>query len=233
MKKIFYLMSFVLIILGLTSCHTGKVLVNDNVQFSDDYKTIIYNDVYYKHVFLDLDRTITDKDVLIYKKEPDPFMAAYQMIYKSTCSDAPFIYECIGDPSDLSVRGFYLESTVDLNNLIFIDSFYHSDILIFNEIINCENDEFYSINKAYRNALMNLNDQSYSYYKELLDESKLDFDYEELFKLEFYLKDDPELKFNFKEIYFYNNNYYITEGMECYKLSNKLVSIIIDYFNQI
>ena len=60
--------------------------------------------------------------------------------------------------------------------------------------------------------------------------SKLEIDCEKLSKLEFYLKDDPGLKFNFEELYFYDNNYYIIDGSECYKLSDKL-HIITYYLN--
>ena len=70
MKKWFYLILYLFVIFILTSCHTGRVLVDDNVQFSDDYETIIHNNVSYKVFnFLDsnLHRTISDDDILIYK----------------------------------------------------------------------------------------------------------------------------------------------------------------------
>lgn len=234
MKKWFYLILYLFVIFILTSCHTGRVLVDDNVQFSDDYETIIHNNVSYKVFnFLDsnLHRTISDDDILIYNQEPEPFMAAHQYIYKSAYSSSPFIYEEVGSHSVERANGFYLDEKVYFRDLLFVNNINNTDIFLFNEILNCENDEFYIINKELTNAIINFDDKSYDYYKALIETSKLEIDCEKLSKLEFYLKDDPGLEFNFEEIYFYDNNYYIIDGSECYKLSDKLVNIIIGYFN--
>lgn len=118
-----------------------------------------------------------------------------------------------------------------LEIFLFVNNINNTDIFLFNEILNCENDEFYIINKELTNAIINFDDKSYDYYNALIETSKLKIDCEKLSKLEFYLKDDPGLKFNFEEIYFYDNNYYIIDGSECYKLSDKLVNSIIGYFN--
>lgn len=232
MKKIFYLVLFFFIFLFLASCNLGRVIVNDNVQFSEDYQTIIYNNVSYTALtFLDLYREIKDEDILIYDQEPAPFMAAHQMIYKSSKGNSLFLYEIIGTSSDRYVSTFYLNEDVALNDLVFVDSFYNLEILLINEMFNCEDDEFYSIYEAYMNASKNQDDQTYDYYEQMINASILDIDYEKLSKLEFSLKDDLNIKFTFETIYFHNNNYYITTGLNCYKLSNNLSNIIMNYLD--